>query len=65
MAQPPAKPVATGAEERWILCVQVAYPVPEIFVRAVTRHRWDTEAKKERESEAGSRIRDCGPYVPT
>jgi hypothetical protein len=65
MAQPPAKPVATGAEERWILCIQVAYPVPEIFVRAVTGHHWDTEAKKERESEARSRIRDCGPYVPT
>ena len=46
MAQPPAKPVATGAEERWILCIQVAYPAPEIFVRVVTEHCWDTEAKK-------------------
>jgi hypothetical protein len=65
MAQPPAKRVATGAEEWWILCIQVAYPVPEIFVRAVTGHRWDTETKKEIESEARSRIRDCGTYVPT
>lgn len=34
------------SRERWILCIQVAYPAPEIFVRAVTGHRWDTEAKK-------------------